>query len=196
MSLQRSFLCCIVTLSFVIANAQDDGGYKMPPKDIADMLLAKRSPSVSIDETATWMLLMETSSYPSVEELARPELKVAGIRINPANYAPSRQNFVDRLVLRQVASGKDFSIKGLPSPLAASNITWSPSGKKIAFIQTTPSRADLYIIDVASQKAMKVNKAALNTLSIGYRWYDDNTVLYITVLKPASTAPPKPPKDL
>jgi dipeptidyl aminopeptidase/acylaminoacyl peptidase len=45
---------------------------------------------------------------------------------------------------------------------------------------------------VATQKAMKINKAALNSTSGGYQWYDDNTLIYRTILKPASAAPPKP----
>ncbi|MEQ1675388.1 MAG: prolyl oligopeptidase family serine peptidase [Chitinophagaceae bacterium] len=172
--------------------AQDDGSYKMPPKDIADMLLVKKSPNVSVDDKAEWMLFLESSSYPSVEELARPELKIAGLRINPSNYAPSRQTFINGLVLRQIASGKDLKITGLPTPLFASNIRWSPSNKKIAFTHTTPGRVDLYVIDVATQKAVKINKTGLNILTGNYNWFDDNTLLYRAALKPASAAPPKP----
>ena len=156
------------------------------------MLLAKASTNVSVDEKGEWMLFIQSNSYPSVEELARPELKIAGLRINPANYAPSRQNFVNSLVLRNVASGKDYKITGLPATLSASNISWSPDDKKIAFTQTTNSRVDLYVIDVATQKARQVNKTALNVITGGYQWYDDNTLLYRTAIKPASAAPPRP----
>ncbi|HET6995881.1 MAG TPA: hypothetical protein VFI06_12905, partial [Chitinophagaceae bacterium] len=90
----RLFFSFIVVFFFVriTVHAQDDGSYKTPPKDIADMLLAKPTPNVGIDDKGEWMLFSEFSLYPSVEELARPELKIAGLRINPANYAPSRQN--------------------------------------------------------------------------------------------------------
>jgi dipeptidyl aminopeptidase/acylaminoacyl peptidase len=175
------------------AAAQDDGSYKTPPKDIADMLLADKSPTVSVDEKAVWMLFMESSSYPSVEELARPELKIAGLRINPANFAPSRRTYINNLLLRNIASGKDFRISGLPSPLYANQVTWSPSNKKIACTHTTGNRVDIYIIDVATQKAVKINKTALNVLSGGYTWLDDNTLLYNAVIKPATAAPARPP---
>ena len=127
----------VISLIFLISisnvNAQDDAAYKLPPKDIADMLLAKPTPNVSIDDKGEWMLMLESASYPSVEELARPELKIAGLRINPANYAPSRQNFITNLSLRQIGSGKDMKITGLPMPLFAGNVTWSPDDKKISF---------------------------------------------------------------
>ncbi|HEX6845452.1 MAG TPA: prolyl oligopeptidase family serine peptidase, partial [Chitinophagaceae bacterium] len=56
---------------------------------------------------------------------------------------------------------------------------------------TTSDRVDLYIVDVATQKATKINKQPLNTISGGYQWIDDNTLLYRTIVKPLSAAPPK-----
>ncbi len=175
------------------SKAQTDGSYQLPPKDIMDMLLAKPTPNVSIDEKAQWMLFIENNSYPSVEELARPELRIAGMRINPANYAPSRQNYFNNLYLKSIASGKECKISGLPSPLFGGSVSWSPNDKKIAFTNTINNRVDLYVIDIASQKATKVNKNPLNVLVAGsYEWYDDNTLLYRVALKPASVAPPRP----
>src|SRR5712675_716032 len=76
------FLFVTLVFSFfsITVHAQDDGGYKTPPKDVADMLLAKPTPNVSVDDKGEWMLFSESSLYPSVEELARPELKIAGLR--------------------------------------------------------------------------------------------------------------------
>lgn len=185
-------LCFLFT--GLVARAQDDDGYTLPPKDIADMLMAKPTPGVSVDDKGEWMLFTESNSYPSVEELARPELKIAGLRINPANFGPSRMNYINNLYLRNLASGKDFKITGLPSPLSAASISWSPDNKKIAFTHTTSAQIDLYVIDVATQKAVKLNKTALNTVTGGYSWYDNATLLYRTILKPASAAPQKPAK--
>ncbi len=182
--------CCFLMVG---AFAQEDVSYKLPPKDIADLLLAKPAPGVSTDDSGTWMLLSETSSYPSVEELARPELRIAGLRINPNNFGPSRQSFVQNLYLKNMASGKEMAISGLPSPLYASSVSWSPNDKKIAFTHTTNDHIDLYVIDVATQKAVKINKSPLNVLLGGsYQWYDDNTLFYRAALQAASAAPPKP----
>jgi dipeptidyl aminopeptidase/acylaminoacyl peptidase len=178
------FFCCTLTAQ--------DAGYTKPPKDIADMLLAKPTPGVSADDKGEWMLFTESGTYPSVEELARPELKIAGLRISPANFAPSRQNFINNLTLRNIASGKDFKISGLPAPLYAGSISWSPDDKKIAFTQITGSRVDLYVIDVLTQKAIKINKSALNVITGSYQWYDNVTLLYRTVIKPANAAPSRP----
>ncbi|HEX7903376.1 MAG TPA: prolyl oligopeptidase family serine peptidase [Chitinophagaceae bacterium] len=188
----QKFLLFVFFLSFNLSvSAQDDASYKTPPKDIADMLLAKPTPNISIDDKGEWILFTESSSYPSVEELARPELKIAGMRINPANYASSRQNFINNLYLKNMATDKEFKVEGLPSPLYAGSISWSPDYKKIAFTHTTSSKVDLYVLDIATKKATKINKTALNALMGSYQWYNNTTLLYRTTLKPASAAPPK-----
>ena len=172
--------------------AQDNTGYQLPPKDIADLLLAPPTPAVSVDRKGEWMLLSRRPSYPSVEELAQPELRIAGLRFNPDNYALSRQNFINGLSLKNLRTGKEYPVQGLPSPLMGGNIGWSPGETKIAFTHTTGHRVDLYVIDIATRKAARVNKTALNIITGGaYRWIDDKTLLYKAILQPASAAPPK-----
>ncbi len=185
-------LFALLLIAAQSATAQDDAGYKTPPKDIVDLVSVKPTPSVSISENGEWMLFLERNSYPSIEELAQPELKIAGLRINPKNFAPSRQTFINNLYLKSLKGGPELKITGLPSPLSASGISWSDNSKKIAVTNTTNSGTDLYVIDVATRKAVKVNKQPLNTIMNGMEWFDNNTLLYYTIVKPASAAPAKP----
>ncbi|WP_316808159.1 alpha/beta hydrolase family protein [Pedobacter agri] len=190
--LQLYFLLAGVCVS-LNANAQDAITYQTPPKEIADLLLAKPTPAVSIDGKAEWILFSERNSYPSVEELAMPEYRIAGLRLNPNNYSPSRQNFINNFSLKNIKSNQTFQVTGLPSPLYAGNISWNPAENKIAFTNTTQKGVDLYIIDLATKKATKTNKAFLNVvLGSGLTWLNDNTIIYRTVTKPASAAPTKP----
>jgi hypothetical protein len=81
-------LCLLLISTFTLfAFAQDAVNYQMPPKEIADLLLAKPTPTVSIDSKGEWMLLSERNSYPTVEELGQPEIRIAGLRLNPNNYS-------------------------------------------------------------------------------------------------------------
>ncbi|GAA4740761.1 alpha/beta hydrolase family protein [Flavisolibacter ginsenosidimutans] len=179
-------------LSCAFAQAQTDAGYKLPPKDIAGLLLAKPTPAVSLDSKAEWMLLSERNPYPTVEELGQPELRIAGLRLNPANFSPSRQIFINNFRLKNIKAGKEFTVSGLPQNLLASNISWNPVEKKIAFLNTAADRVDLYVIDVATQKATKLNKQAVNnTLGAAYTWIDDNTILYKATTAAPSAAPKK-----
>lgn len=173
--------------------AQDAVNYQLPPKTIMDLALAKPTPAVSIDSKGEWMLLIERNTYPTVEELGQPEVRVAGLRINPANFSLSRQNYINNFTLKNIASGKEYKISGLPANLLANAVSWSNNEKKIAFTHSTGSQVDLYVIDVATQKAMKVNKTALNVvLGSAFSWLDDNTLLYKTATKSPAAMPKRP----
>lgn len=173
--------------------AQDAVNYQLPPKDIMELALAKPTPAVSIDSKGQWMLLIERNTYPLVDELGQPEVRVAGLRINPANFSQSRQNYINNFTLKNIASGKEYKISGLPANLLGNSVSWSRNEKKIAFTHSTGSQVDLYIIDVTTQKASKVNKTALNVVLGGaFSWLDDNTILYRTVVKPAASMPKRP----
>ncbi|GAB1464295.1 S9 family peptidase [Pedobacter sp.] len=173
--------------------AQDAVTYQTPPKIMSDLLLAKPTPGVSIDSKAEWILFSDRNPYPSIEELAMPEYKIAGMRINPNNYSPSRQTYINSFSLKNIKTGKTNPVTGLPATLYAGNVRWSPSETKIAFTQTSQNRIDLYIIDVATAKATKINKQPLNAiLGASVIWVDDNTLIYQTATKPATAAPKRP----
>ena len=175
------------------AFAQDAVTYQTPPKVMADLLLAKPTPGVNIDSKAEWILFSDRNPYPSIEELAMPEYKIAGMRINPNNYSPSRQTYVNSFSLKNIKTGKTSAVTGLPATLFAGNVRWNPSETKIAFTQTSQDRIDLYVIDVATAKATKINKQPLNAiLGSSVVWVDDNTLLYQVATKPASAAPKRP----
>lgn len=185
--------CLLLSAVATRTIAQDATSYQIPAKDVADLLLAKPTPAVNIDSKAEWMLFIERNNYPTVEELGQPELRVAGLRINPNNYALSRQNFINNFSLQNIKTGAASAISGLPANLLAGGVTWNPSETKIAFTHTTGSGVDLYVIDIATRKASKLNKQPLNTiLGNAYTWVDDQTIIYKSATQPASKAPKKP----
>ena len=191
--MKKTLLSLFLISASAAVYAQDAVNYQQPPKEMADLLLAKPTPAVSIDSKAEWILLSERNSYPSVEEIAMPEFRIAGLRINPNNFSLSRQIYINNFTLKNIKTGKTATITGLPSPLFAGNIDWNPSETKISFTNSTQKGVDLYVIDIATLKAVKVNKQPLNViLGNGINWVDSETLLYRTATQPASAAPAKP----
>ena len=190
----KKFICTFLAIGIgCVASAQDAVKYQSPPKVMTDLLLAKPTPAVSIDSKAEWILFSERNPYPSLEELAMPEYKLAGMRINPNNYSPSRQLYVNSFSLKNIKTNKVSNITGLPTTLYAGNMRWNPSETKIAFTQTSQDRIDLYVIDIATAKATKINKQPLNAiLGASIIWVDNTTLIYQVATKPASAAPKKP----
>lgn len=185
----------LIALLFICSNltAQDAIEYQTPPKEIYDLVMAKPTPGVTFDSKGQYMLILERSDMPSVEELAQPELRIAGLRINPNNFGPSRSAYTTNISIKDVKSGTEFQVTGLPANLKAGNLQWSPNEDKIAFTNTTNSNIDIYVIDIKTHKATKVNKAAVNlVLGAAFDWIDNNSLLYASVNKPLSMAPKKP----
>ena len=179
----KQFLLLLLTISVLACGGGGDPAPTPTPP----------TPTVSVDSKGQWMLLIERNMYPLVDELGQPEVRVAGLRINPANFSQSRQNYINNFTLKNIASGKEYKITGLPVNLLGNSVSWSRNDKKIAFTHSTGSKVDLYVIDVATQKATKVNKTPLNVVLGGaFSWLDDNTLLYKTVIKPASAMPKRP----
>jgi dipeptidyl aminopeptidase/acylaminoacyl peptidase len=170
-------LLYVLCLSGLSAFAQDNTGYQTPPKPLADLVTAPPTPTVSVDSKGQWMLISErNTATTTIAELSQPELRIAGLRINPATNGPSRAVFVNNLKLRQVsANATDVQITGLPANPQLSLIQWSPDDSKIAFTNTTDTKIELYVADVATAVAKKVSDVALNAaLGVPYQWVSDS----------------------
>ena len=178
---------------FLAAPAQESIEYKKPPAVIEKLVLATFNPGVSFNEPGDWMAVLQRSSAPTVEDLAQPELRIAGLRINPSNFSPSRSGYFTGILLKNIATGKEFVIKNLPSNLKISQPTWNRAGNKIAFLQESRNAIDLYVVDLKTFSAKKINRFPLN-ISTGnsFDWIDDETVLYHATTS-APTAIPKQP---
>lgn len=194
----KKILCSILSIfafSFIALQsiAQDASRYQLPPKQIADLLLAPPTPSISVDGKAKYMLIIERPSYPLVEELGQTEFKIAGLRLNPKNFSPTRQLYIKGLTIKAVVSGKTLSIKGMPVNLSALNPTWNPSENKIAFFNVTENAVDVYVIDLTNLSCQKLNKTPANLiLGGGMVWLDDSTLVYKVNVNKASDLAKRP----
>ena len=167
------------SMLLVYGKAQETAVYQKPSKDISDLLLAPPTPTISVDGKAQYMLVMERSFYPTVEELGQPEFKIAGLRINPNNFSLSRQNFIKKLSLQNIVTGKNITLTGMPNNLSALSPSWNPSENKIAFYNVTANAVDVWVIDIKTSTCSKINKSPVNiVLSSNIIWLDDATVLY------------------
>jgi dipeptidyl aminopeptidase/acylaminoacyl peptidase len=173
--------------------AQDDLSYQTPPAAIADLLLAKPSPNVSIDSKGEWMVLFQRNVYSTVEELAQPELRIAGLRINPANFGPSRAGYFTNIEIKNIKTGQTSQISGLPANLRGGSLQWNQNEDAFAFINYTLNRIDLYVVKIVDKAAKQINSTALNAVLGGsYFWVGNNTVIYKGVSIGGKTAPNRP----
>ena len=177
---------------FINVFAIGNNDYKMPPKAIADIVDAPATPGVSISPDKKQILIMERSSLTSIEELSQPELRLAGLRINPATNGRSRSSYYTGLVIQNIETGKKRKVKGLPRDGRISNITWSPNGKQIALSVTKGTQINLYVVNIKNGKGKLLLKSPLNAIwGAPFYWISNSEELIVKTVIDNRGNPPQ-----
>ncbi|MCB1182565.1 S9 family peptidase [bacterium] len=192
-------LTLLVLLLALPAAAQDEGtrlGYQMPPQVLADIIDAPPTPGVSISPDNRWLLHLERPGYPSIAEVAQPELRLAGLRINPRSNGPSRGWNLNGLLLQNLSSGDEVRVTGLPADPQITSVTWSPDSERIAFVVNIDDALTLWTAKAKDGKAQRLTPAgmALNAVyGRPYSWLSDNKALVARVIPAGRGAAPAEP---
>jgi len=166
-------------------------GYLAPPAPLQALVDAPRPPQLSISPHRDLLALTQTPPLPGIDVVAQPELKLAGLRINPRTYAQSRFVFGSDLWLMDVATGKEIRLQGLPKPLSIATSAWSPDQRYLAFNQVNARDGsnELWVVDIAARSARRLITLPLNTVAgRGYRWMPDSSQLLVQ-LQPEGQGP-------
>ncbi|MEY3952677.1 MAG: hypothetical protein RL320_1479, partial [Pseudomonadota bacterium] len=124
------------------------------------------------------MLVLERTESPSIEDLAQPELRIAGIRINPSTSGPSRMGGYTNLKIKKTATGE---------------VTFSMDERYLAFTQTEAKGISLWVVDLSTYTAKAVTGPILNqVLGNSMAWLADNSLL-IKAVNPARGKVPSAP---
>ena len=174
-----------------LAEAQDVP-YQLPPRAIAALADAPALPRISFSSDGDWMLQMDVREMPAISEMSQPEVRLAGLRINPTTNGPSRVTYISALRLRQLPNGKELLVQGLPTNPRISNVQWSPDNSKLAFTHTSNSHVELWIVDVPSASARLVPNLFLNDVfGMPYEWVSDSKTIIARAVVGGRGATPK-----
>lgn len=173
--------------------------YQQPAQEIIDIVDAASSPGGSLSPDGDLLMITKYPALPDITDVSAEQLKLAGRRINPANYTVSQARYISALELVDVATGDKLEIKGLPTDLKALGASWSPNGDYIAVAQQTPASVQLWLVDVAKAEAKLWSSAALNAVwGPRLEWRHDSSGLYSytvadDLVKPAMRTVPSGP---
>jgi dipeptidyl aminopeptidase/acylaminoacyl peptidase len=187
----NSLLLCFVLLISSAVSAQTS--YQTPPASIADLVNAPSTPAVTFSKDGSFMLLLERTESPSIEDLAQPELRIAGLRINPSTSGPSRAGGYTNLKIKKTATGEEIQVTGLPSLAKMSGFTFSLDERYLAFTQTEAKGISLWMVDLSTHTAKALTGPILNqVLGNSMAWLADNSLL-IKAVNPARGKVPSAP---
>lgn len=180
----RSLILIICFLPFIFIDAQAQDTYMVPSQELVDLVDGARNPSVSFSPDRATMLLQDVPSLPSIAELAQPELRLAGIRINPNTNGPSRSGYVTGFTLRDMETGDDRVVNGLPENPVMTNVSWAPDGANFVFLLNKADKLELWIVNVSTAIARKLTNGSVNNTYYGspLNWSRDGDSLIVNMV--------------
>ncbi len=196
---------------FAAALPADATQYKEPPAPIPAILDAAPSPTVRLSPDRQWLLVMERPALPPISEVGAPELRLAGIRINPRTYAGSRDTFMTGLKLIAVPAGAPAAAKGkapkkiapaasalprsvtvqIPASRRIVQAFFSPDSKSLALILGADDGLELAIADVATGASRTLTEAKLSGVLTSPCAWSANLAL-VCLMRTEGKPPAKP----
>ncbi len=194
MRMRVSYL--FVGLSLLAPGLRAQEPYKQPPDIVRRILDAPRPPALFPSPDSRTLLLAQSNGQPTIADLAKPMLRLAGHRINPETNGARLLTWFTALTLRDVASGGERAVT-VPGSPHLSRPDWAPDGKHVAFTNTSDRGVELWIADPATGSAQAITPASLNsTLGAPCAWLPNSTEMLCRFARPdrgaAPVAPPIP----
>jgi len=185
-----SFLIFIFLSSLTIS-AQEP--YKLPPKEVLDIVDAPPSPRVSLNPTGDTMLIIQYESMPSIAYMSQPILRIAGTRLIPKFNSRQTTTFYTGIIIKSIKDGSTKQIS-LPGGSKLSYPRWSHDGKWFAFLRYTDTGLELWAAEAKTGKAKALTGLVINaTVTSGFSWLNDSHhLLAYTVPEGRGNAPEKP----
>lgn len=177
----RIFLPALLLLTTTSLCAQ--GAYKQPPADVTSIVLAAPTPSVSISPVRDAMMLTDYNPNPGIATLARPFLKLAGIRVDPRLNSRQRITEYTAISIEWFNEGKTVKIT-MPSTGRLAGIPqWSPDGRRIAFAVDADREVQLWIADTRNGKSWRLGNFSVNDLlGSSFQWMEDSERLLVRAI--------------
>jgi dipeptidyl aminopeptidase/acylaminoacyl peptidase len=177
------------------AQSSTVAGYSQPSKAILDVMLAPSLPTPVVAPSTDRALLVTYQEYPSIARVATPFLRLAGVRVEPANR--SRHDTAGGYGIPACATHFDLvqfadSVArpvALPAGVCATRPHWSVDGKRFAFENVTVHSVDLWVGDGITGAVHRIPGVQLNPMfGDELNWMPDQTTLLVKLV-PAHSGP-------
>lgn len=161
----RLAFVAVAALALLASRAPAQAAYQQPPDAIRRILDAPATPTTILAPDRSAILLLERPGLPPISEIAAPEYRVAGIRLDPRTSGPSRQNPARGISVMPANGGATVPLAmDLPAGGGVGNPSWSPDGQRFAFTVTTDDAITLWVGELATRSARQVTTRRLNAV--------------------------------
>jgi dipeptidyl aminopeptidase/acylaminoacyl peptidase len=184
---------CVVALRAQVPTAADPPRYVLPPAEIVAAFDALPIPQAILSPSRQVVALVERKGNPSIAELARPMLRLAGERVDITTYGPHRTAAnagAFAITLKKITGGSDVKVI-VPPQANLSDIHFSPDGAHLSFLQTNDNAIALWVADTTTGRARAVTEPGdrLNAASGDPCSWLHDSVTIVCKLVPAARRP-------
>ena len=181
--MKKILLSLTCMLSALTGFSQENVEYQKPPASILELVDVERAPVVSIDSKKEQMLFYYRDAFKSLSDLSQPELRLAGLRINPKTNISSTTTFYTNIKYKKLNDKELQQIANLPADARITHQSFSPDETKLAFTNTSDQGVELWIVDLQTLQATQLTKAILNANSGSpYSWFRNSESLLVKTL--------------
>ncbi|WP_298652836.1 prolyl oligopeptidase family serine peptidase [uncultured Proteiniphilum sp.] len=182
--MKRTYIFLFVLLMTTrLVESQENITYQTPPEEILDLVDIERAPTVNMDSKGEQMLFFYRNTFKTLSELNQPEVRLAGLRINPGANISSTVTYFNNIRYKKTTDKEVRQIQGLPSEPLITNVSFSPDETKLAFTNTVKNGVELWIADMKTLEARRLTDAVVNAnAGFPYSWFNDGTGLLVRVL--------------
>jgi dipeptidyl aminopeptidase/acylaminoacyl peptidase len=140
--------------------------YLLPPPEVVEMLDAPQTPAAVLSPDRQTLLLVDYEAYPSIALLARPFLRLAGLRIDPALSGRQRTVQFTGITIVPVDGGTQRRVS-LPPDARISVPVWSHDSSRFAFTRDLDDGIELWVADAATGEARPIPELRVSDVLTG-----------------------------
>ncbi|MCX2860471.1 prolyl oligopeptidase family serine peptidase [Paucibacter sp. PLA-PC-4] len=173
-------------------------GYRQPSTAIRELLDAPAPPRLLPSPDKQTLALLELKRFNSLAELARPGLRLAGLRFDAASGTPQPLSTVRRLRLRSLLQ-PDAPERAVELPGEGfHSFSWAPDGQRFVLERRVDLGNELWIGDTASGQLRQIPFVRLsNALGQGEQaWLNPRELVVLTIPKRRGAAPRAQPSPV
>ncbi len=171
--------------------SSETGGYRTPPREISDVVLAPPTPALSISADGETMMFFTHGGLPPLEDVTRPMLRLAGMRIDPEANARFTPMFWDRVWLRPLRGGDDVAVP-LPEGARIIGASWAPDSSRFAVMIVTEDGSELWVGSTAHPDDAQRVTTGLHLITCGVSWTQDGSQILCCLVPPDRGEAPVP----
>ena len=162
---------CLCFIEGSVLRAEDS--YELPPQEVVDIIDAAPAPLVDFSPDRKRMLFIGRPAMPTIKDISRRMLRLAGMRIDPASNSQFQSSFSNSLELRDVSDPKSGTKIALPDGARVSFVSWSHLSNAFVYGLVGESGTSLWLVDCDEPTEPVLLTDRLSTIMGGVNWYPD-----------------------